>query len=277
MGFSFLTSKSGLCFFANMSPLALAISAICIKVFMLCFIIWEVSDPFWSKKGENISALIGLVFGILPLLGILGILIFVLKRNNSNYSKINSSGKTMCLLVRVFLIAASSFIFWSMIQFVKYATGSYQPEIPGECLASAILPPIIYLIGMIVLQVCIRALFLIFRDNIYGCISKPETEIETAVSATSVTEIPKNEIPGSNTLITQKDPITKIAIDNKGATPKYFIQPPGALMDNINYNPGINKYAKPENNLVKPVNFFNNNFSAATPVNISSSEFPKKK
>ena len=280
MGFSFLTSKSGLCFFANMSPLALAISAISINVFMFCFIIWEASDAVWGSLAAKYLFWIGFVLEILSFLGILGILILVLIRNNSNYSNINNIGKITCMIVSSSLIIALIFFLISMfINIARYAQLEYgllgYAYIPGKWWATIIVPPIIYLIGVIFLQICVKALYICFKDNIYDSISK-HSENETAVPATSVTEIPRNQIPGSNTLITQVDPITVVEVDNKGAKPGNFTHSPGTKLDNIVICTGNNKNTNPENNLVKPVNGYNNNFSPATQVNIASSKFQKK-
>lgn len=281
MGCCCETTKAGLCCFGDISPLALAISAIAINVFIFCFLIWEAADVIWGKKSAKSLFYVGFVFEIISFLGIIGLLILVLiRRNTSYYPTINNIGKISCIVIRIIKGLVAILIIISMIiTLVEY--GKLENEIkgysviPGRWWATAIIPPIVYVIGMTVLQVCLKSLYIIFRDNIYDSIYKHggETENPVPVPGTSVLQTQVNPVP--NVLITPVDPITKVVIDNKGAIPGYFIPAPGYNLDNLKISPEINKPINPENNLVNPANSVNNHFSPATPVNIASSTFEK--
>ncbi len=73
-----------LCCFRSISPLAIAITALVLKILGFVFVIWQAADFFWVKQYIRALFWIGFVLALLDLLGVIALLILVLVRNNTN-------------------------------------------------------------------------------------------------------------------------------------------------------------------------------------------------
>lgn len=244
-------NKTCLCCFEDMSPQCIAITSIILNVVAYALTIWGVAEIVWARKIARGLYWIGFVLALLTLIGTIAIVILIFVRNNTNEASIGGIGKIICIVVRVCVgLAALLYFISTIITIVDYARledaiGGYL-VIPGKWWAAAIVPTIMYIILMSIIDICTKALYVIFDENIYTTIK--EQEIKNAANLpTNISTSPINQnqkvisgvfIPGNQVVINQ-------------TTTGKDINDPANNMNNLN-NPGypVNNIttALPKNN-----------------------------
>ena len=184
--------------------------------------------------------------------GTIAIVILIFVRNSTNEASIGGIGKIICIVVRVCVgLASLLFLISTIILIVDYArienlVYGYS-VIPGRYWAAAIVPTIWYIILMSIIDICTKALYVIFDENIYTTIKDHEIQIPPN-NGTNISTLPINQnqqgIPGVFI------PTTNQAVINQTTTGK-DMNVPVNNMNNLN-NPGypVNNIttALPKNN-----------------------------
>ena len=234
-----------LCCFRSMSPLAIAITGLVLKIIAFVFVIWQAADFLWIKKYIRALFWIGFVLALLGLLGVIALLILVLVRNNANSSGINSIGKIICIVLLIILpIAVILFVISSIGAIIEYVKDEierwdddyeykYYKSIPGRYWASVTVPPYIYLIFISVLTKCLRALYIIFNEDIYDSIQdkRIRDNINIIQNQTNQANAVVNQtVPGPNQIVLNTTNPTAYNPNLTSTTP----------MDNLNNNPNPN-------------------------------------
>lgn len=244
-----------LCCFRSISPLAIAITALVLKILGFVFVIWQAADFFWIKQYIRALFWIGFVLALLGLLGVIALLILVLVRNNTNSAGINSIGKIICIVLFIMLpIAVVLILISSICAIVEYAKDElddddyeYHYHIPGRYWASAIVPPIMYLIFISVLTKCLRALYIIFNEDIYDSIQdkrirdnigKFQNQTIQANAIINNQTVPGMPLNTTNSLANNQNLTSANPVDNLNNNPN-----PNYAMNNMNnMNPAYPKF-----------------------------------
>lgn len=245
-------NKTCLCCFESMSPTCIAITSIILNVFAFAFTIWGVSEIAWLRKVTRALYWIGFILALLALIGTIAIVILIFVRNSTNEASIGGIGKIICIVVRVCVgLASLLFLISTIILIVDYARIEDEIHgysvIPGRYWAAAIVPTIWYIILMSIIDICTKALYVIFDENIYTTIKDHEIQIRPN-NGTNISTLPINQnqqgIPGVFI------PTTNQAVINQTTTGK-DMNVPVNNMNNLN-NPGypVNNIttALPKNN-----------------------------
>jgi hypothetical protein len=187
-----------------MSPKCIAITSIILNVFAFAFTIWGVSEIAWLRKVTRALYWIGFILALLALIGTIAIVILIFVRNSTNEASIGGIGKIICIVVRVCVgLASLLFLISTIILIVDYArienlVYGYS-VIPGRYWAAAIVPTIWYIILMSIIDICTKALYVIFDENIYTTIKDHEIKIRDN-NPTNISTLPINQnqqgIPG---------------------------------------------------------------------------------
>jgi hypothetical protein len=154
-----------------MSPKCIAITSIILNVFAFVFSIWGVAEMIWLRKVTRALYWIGFILALLALIGTIAIVILIFVRNSTNEASIGGIGKIICIVVRVCVgLASLLFLISTIILIVDYArienlVYGYS-VIPGRYWAAAIVPTIWYIILMSIIDICTKALYVIFDENI---------------------------------------------------------------------------------------------------------------
>ena len=192
-----------LCCFKYNSPLCIAITALVLQIVAFIFVIWGAVDFKFVRSYQKSLFWIGFVLSILSFIGIITIFILVLVRKETNYSQIKTVGKITCIVIMVlFPLTNLCFLISSIGTIVDYARiedkiNGYS-VIPGRYWASAIVPTVWYIILTAILSKCIKALYIIFNEDIFDTIEKKR--IRDAVVPTNQVGITVNQFqPGSTT------------------------------------------------------------------------------
>ena len=166
-----------LCCFKTSSPLCISITALVLQVIAFIFVIWGAADFLFVRNYQRALFWIGFVLSILSFIGIIVIFILVLVRKETNSSQINTVGKIICIVIMVlFPLTCLCFLVTTISTIVDYARfeDSFKGygEIPGRYWASAIVPTVWYIILTAILSKCIKALYIIFNEDIFDTIEK---------------------------------------------------------------------------------------------------------
>ena len=245
-------NKTCLCCFEDMSPKCIAITSIILNVFAFVFSIWGVAEMIWLRKVTRALYWIGFILALLALIGTIAIVILIFVRNSTNEASIGGIGKIICIVVRVCVgLASLLFLISTIILIVDYArienlVYGYS-VIPGRYWAAAIVPTIWYIILMSIIDICTKALYVIFDENIYTTIKDHEIKIRDN-NPTNISTLPINQnqqvIPGVFI------PTNNQVVINQTTTGK-DMNVPANNMNNLN-NPGypVNNIttALPKNN-----------------------------
>jgi hypothetical protein len=235
-----------------MSPTCIAITSIILNVFAFAFTIWGVSEIAWLRKVTRALYWIGFILALLALIGTIAIVILIFVRNSTNEASIGGIGKIICIVVRVCVgLASLLFLISTIILIVDYARIEDEIHgysvIPGRYWAAAIVPTIWYIILMSIIDICTKALYVIFDENIYTTIKDHEIKIRDN-NPTNISTLPINQnqqgIPGVFI------PTNNQVVINQTTTGK-DMNVPANNMNNLN-NPGypVNNIttALPKNN-----------------------------
>ena len=189
-------NKTCLCCFESMSPTCIAITSIILNVFAFAFTIWGVSEIAWLRKVTRALYWIGFILALLALIGTIAIVILIFVRNSTNEASIGGIGKIICIVVRVCVgLAALLFFISAIILIVDYARIEDEIHgysvIPGRYWAAAIVPTIWYIILMSIIDICTKALYVIFDENIYTTIKVHENQ-NRHNNGTNISTLPIN-------------------------------------------------------------------------------------
>jgi hypothetical protein len=237
-----------------MSPKCIAITSIILNVFAFVFSIWGVAEMIWLRKVTRALYWIGFILALLALIGTIAIVILIFVRNSTNEASIGGIGKIICIVVRVCVgLASLLFLISTIILIVDYArienlVYGYS-VIPGRYWAAAIVPTIWYIILMSIIDICTKALYVIFDENIYTTIKDHEIQIPpNNLNSTKISTLPIN--PNQQGIPGVFIPTTNQAVINQTTTGK-DMNVPVNNMNNLN-NPGypVNNIttALPKNN-----------------------------
>ena len=228
--------ESCLCCFRNMRPLSIAISALILNILGFGFIIWQAADYVWIKKYQKILFWIGFVLAVLGLLGIIALLIIVLIRNSSKSPGLNTIGKIMSKVTLIIITLAFMFLLGSSIgTIVDYARLESEFKginvIPARYWATAIVPPIMYLIFSSVLSSCLNALHIIFTRDIYDSVQDQNNRDNAILQNQTIQTTINNMVPGvpNQMVLNTNNPL----VNNQNMTS-------ATPMDNLNNNPNPN-------------------------------------
>lgn len=245
-------NKTCLCCFETQSPQCIAITSLILNIVGFAWVIWGVAEIAWIRRISRALYWIGFVLVLLALIGTIAIVIFIFVRNSTNEASIANIGKIICIVVRVCVgLAALLFLITTIIVIVDYAriedNWHGYSVIPARYWAAAIVPTIMYIIYMSLIDICTKALYVIFDENVYTNIR--DKEIQDAAGKNGNPNISNYPI-NTNT--------------NQQGIPGVFI--PNSIVVNQNTT---GKDINPPNNMNNPNNpgYPVNNITTALPKN----------
>lgn len=238
-----------LCCFRTMSPLSIAITALVLNIIAFVFVIWQAADYVWIKKYQKALFWIGFVLALLGLLGVITLLILVLVRNSNKSPELNRIGRIISQVALIISPLAFMFLLGSSIgTIVDYIKLEDEFKgisvIPGKWWATAIVPTIMYIIFTSILTKCLRALDIIFNEDIYDSIQDKRIRDKCIIqnNTNQANAVINQTVPGTNQMVVNTTNPSAYNPNLTSANPVDNLNNPNYAMNNMNnMNPAYPK------------------------------------